>query len=536
MHAGRAGRIAVSLAVCAIVAVLGVWAQNSSLVGVNYDDGIYVLVAKALAQGEGYRLTWLPVNLPAIKYPPVYPFSLVPFWLLSDSPETALGAMKLANGVYIGLAAGLFVFLLSDLGIVRLPLAGVLALVGFASGSMMLVSSGLLSEPLYLVLLPLALWLIDRLTPQSGHREVAIAAVAAGLVALTRMVGISLLVAMLLAVAFRCGRRRALTAVVASAVLVGPWFVFTLSAAGEIPATLIPNYGSYAQLYLASIAGSPLAALDIVATNVGALLQTLGAKFMTGSALAQSLAGGLLLVIALVGSRKLFRSVPATASYPWLYLAIVCVWSFPPFRFAFVLFPLLLALAAVGYQEMAALLVDGNAKRAGETRVRRGLVQAAPLIGLIVIGYLAFREARALDRRVWDGSQILKSEVGAEVLNWVSTNTDPRDVIAYEFDPLIALHTGRRAVPNNYESVHVWYRRQTPPVEPLARLLRDMGVRYLAVRRDIPAVAEPIDALAGRYPNSLSLIHVTPGGALIFRTHLDALPAEPDASSSEMPK
>jgi hypothetical protein len=81
-----------------VVAVLGVWAQNESLVGVNYDDGIYALLAKALAHGEGYRVVFLPVDVPGVKYPPLYPMSLVPFWLLSGSQEAALYAMKLVGG------------------------------------------------------------------------------------------------------------------------------------------------------------------------------------------------------------------------------------------------------------------------------------------------------------------------------------------------------------------------------------------------------------------------------------------------------
>ena len=37
------------------------------------------------------------------------------------------------------------------------------------------------------------------------------------------------------------------------------------------------------------------------------------------------------------------------------------------------------------------------------------------------------------------------------------------------------------------------------------------------------AAAGPIDALVGRYPGSLKLVHVTPLGALIFETNLKAL-------------
>ena len=157
---GRRWNLTAAIVVGGIVAVIGVWAQNDALVGVNYDDGIYALLAKSVAGGGGYGLAYLD-DLPGVKYPPVYPLSLVPFWKFAPTQETALHAMKIANGIYIGLAAGFFAFVLVELQILSLPFAAGVALVGFASGSMMLVSSGLLSEPLYMILLSLALWRAD---------------------------------------------------------------------------------------------------------------------------------------------------------------------------------------------------------------------------------------------------------------------------------------------------------------------------------------------------------------------------------------
>lgn len=517
----------VVVAVGTVIAVIGVWAQNAALVGVNYDDGIYALLARALAEGEGYRLTFLPTSLPAIKYPPVYPLSLVPFWVLASSPEAALFGMKVANGLHLGLAAGLFVFLLSNLRVLPIALAGALALVGFASGSMMLVTASVLSEPLYLVLLFAALWTADSVPVDPSKRRLLIAGLLVGLVVLTRVVGIVLFAAVMIGLWSRCGRRPALIAALGAAVLVLPWLLYTLANAGMIPNVLVPRYGSYAQLYFANIEGSPSAAFDIFATNVGAILQTLGVKLGPGSGpLANSLFGMLFIVLALLGSFRVFRFAPATAVYPWAYLALISVWSFPPFRFVFILVPLLLMLAAVGTLGLAERVGRGLG-RDREAPSRGSLLRHAVIgAGLVAFAYLAYKETRAVSGRVWDGAELEKSVVSAELIAWARENTDPRAVIAYELDPLIALHTGRRAVPNNYQPVHIWYRRSTPSVERLAELLHEMGVEYLAVRRNIPMAAAPIDALIGRYPESLHLIHITPAGVFIFRTDLDALERE----------
>jgi hypothetical protein len=142
-----------------------------------------------------------------------------------------------------------------------------------------------------------------------------------------------------------------------------------------------------------------------------------------------------------------------------------------------------------------------------------------------VAANLVYREGRALSRRVWDGAELDKSASGRELIEWVRRSTGPDAVVAYELDPLVALHTGRRVVPNNYEPVHLWYRRGASPVEPLARMLRTFGVDYVAVRRDVPLAAAPIDALIQRYPGALRLVYVGARGVLVFETDPAALAA-----------
>jgi hypothetical protein len=124
---------------------------------------------------------------------------------------------------------------------------------------------------------------------------------------------------------------------------------------------------------------------------------------------------------------------------------------------------------------------------------------------------------------VWAPAQASITHASREVIDWIDAHTDSTSVVAYEFDSMLALYTGRRAVPNGYRPVHVWYRRSLPDVEASARLLDEMGVNYVAVRRDVPEASRPIDGLLGRYPGSLRLEYASPGGALIFRTDLDAL-------------
>jgi hypothetical protein len=386
----------------------------------------------------------------------------------------------------------------------------------------MLVTAGTLTEPLYLVLLGLVLLMSDSLGSRDRTWKFVALGLLAGLVVLTRTIGIALLGAMLVGAWRRGGARRSSWAVAASGVVLMPWLLFTFANAGRVPEVLVPRYGSYLQLYIASLAGEPTAAVAVVVTNVGAILQTLGARVSPlPGALLQSLVGMLVIALAVLGSRRIFRSAPTIATYPWLYLTVISVWSFPPFRFVFILFPLLLALATVAILALAERAPQqlGRA-REGPMRLGRWPRYAITAAGAAVIIVMAWGQAHALARRVWDGAELQKSIQSREVIDWVMDNAEPEAIIAFEFDPLLGVYTERTAVPNNYEPVHPWYRRQVPPVEPLARLLRESGVSYLAVRRGVQAATAPIDALLARYPESLDLIYVTRGGVLIFRTDL----------------
>ncbi len=268
-------------------------------------------------------------------------------------------------------------------------------------------------------------------------------------------------------------------------------------------------------------------ALGIAGTNLGAIIRTLGSKLIPGTgAAAQSLVGAALVGLALLGSRRAFADAPALAIFPWLYLAIVAAWSFPPFRFVFALFPLLLALAAVSVRALVRRLEPDEAALgvSRALRARDWLAVALQVVAVLVLAHLAYREARSVVRRVWEPGQERVARVGREVIDWVDDHTPSDAVVAFEFDSMLGFHTGRRAVPNSYTPVHPWYRRAPAPVDSLARLLATMGVHVVAVRPDIPEAARPIDRLMAAYPDVLETVHITGTGAMIFRVHPDRLP------------
>src|SRR6184192_2294375 len=81
VHATRPASYAPSLA-AAIAIAAGLVAVNGLPVGGFFDDAFYVILAKSLATGHGYRNLNLPGAPFASHYPPGYPLFLSALWRL----------------------------------------------------------------------------------------------------------------------------------------------------------------------------------------------------------------------------------------------------------------------------------------------------------------------------------------------------------------------------------------------------------------------------------------------------------------------
>ena len=78
-----------------------------ALVGVFYDDGIYLALARSLAEGHGYRLLYLPGSPGAVHYPFAYPAFLAVLWSAWPQFPANVVLFRAANAVLLGLFAAL---------------------------------------------------------------------------------------------------------------------------------------------------------------------------------------------------------------------------------------------------------------------------------------------------------------------------------------------------------------------------------------------------------------------------------------------
>ena len=193
----------------------------------QYDSGVYVVLATSLSMGQGYRDIFVLGDPPHTKYPPVFPLLLAPFIHAFGYNVVLLKLMVIAMAV-----SALYVLyrLYADEGDQGMPL--VLALAAATSPGVVFFSQSVMTEVPYLLLSLLALLALHRYSPPASGAALAIIAGLVSLAYLTRLVGLSLLVA---AVAYllceggaptRSARRRdAIVIGLLAAVPAAAWFL-----------------------------------------------------------------------------------------------------------------------------------------------------------------------------------------------------------------------------------------------------------------------------------------------------------------------
>ena len=100
----RAATLLGGLVVVAAAAVAW-WASVPYVVGVWHDDGVYALLGRAIATGQGFHYTQFPGAPAATHYPPLYPLLLAAVWRLAPSFPDNISAFLALNAMLVGVAA-----------------------------------------------------------------------------------------------------------------------------------------------------------------------------------------------------------------------------------------------------------------------------------------------------------------------------------------------------------------------------------------------------------------------------------------------
>jgi hypothetical protein len=507
------------LAAGAIVAALALLAITAVPVGVFWDDGVYLIGAKSLATGEGYRFLHLPGAPPAVHYPPGWPALLALVWRLSPSFPANVPLLKLVNPLLLGVCATL----VCAYGARRFALpplvAAVVAVVFTAALPLMVIAGVLFSEPFFFVLLMIALALADRAVDEGGWRNALAAGLAAGGSVLVRSAGLPLVPALVIALLIARRRLEAAVAAAGAVAVILPWQVWAATHLHSLAPPLRGSYGPYLDWALALYRErGPGFAVVMGRVNLLGMMRSLGiALFPFGPREIRPLLVTLVLVVAAIGALRARKRATTALLFLLFYFAVVFLWPYAPDRYLWAVWPLTGMVLASGAVECWRI---GAAP--GAVRSVRATSAFACTIGVFAIAGHAGYSVRGAARHWWDSAARANADALLPVAAWINDNTRPDDVIATDGEPFIYLHTGRTVVPVHIASADEYV--AGTPLEQAAADLRALIIagrpRYAVFSASAPEgdAAQMLDGKDGS--PRLEWIAAVPGGGSAYRVVL----------------
>ncbi len=401
-----------------------------------HDDSVYMITARALARGEGYRISSLPDAIYQTKYPPLYPAVLALLWIVFPSFPANIIAFKLASVIFAGL------WILATYRLCRrMSLSSVAAawicFAALAARWSVFLSTLVLPDTLFWFLCTWgALRILDLSESRSDHtRRVAAAAAIVAAAVLTRSVGIALIPA---AVAVFLLRRRLRLAIAFSAcagVLIAPWVLWQHAHAAPLDRVLAYySKACYAGGTIMSIGWER--ALNVIITNI--FMMAAGFQVLTGASvsIAGFLASVALSILVLRGIAADVRTDSCFISF-WFaaYSLTLIAWVWLPVRYEAPLLPLGLIWVVKSLQRLE--------------NVRLKATAASVLIGAAIssaavtfaIEFRLYRPPTSADADAAEEFDKLSS-----LAAWVSEHSGTSAVTAANTDPAVYLLTGRKAI------------------------------------------------------------------------------------------
>lgn len=499
----------VPLAIGALVMLVGAATLLSAWpVGVFEDDGIYVVLAKSVATGHGYRYLNLPGEPVAAHYPPGFPLMLAALWALWPAFPENVALFKLANVILLAVAAVAGYHFASKECALPRPAAAAVAIAGALGVPALILAAMVLSETLFLALLMLSLIASERMIREPTVRRAVEVGVLCGLLALVRSLGLALLLSTLLALGVRRSWRTAAVVSGTSLALLLPWKLWVAANAGTLPAALQGKYGTYGHWFS-----------DGVREGLGFLAAVLWRNLQELFAMVAVLFGVLpwlpmrvvavvgVAVLLVAGTLRLLPRVPVLIGCLTLYLGVVLVWPFSPLRFIWgIWLPLAIVIAA------GVLAVREWMPRSSGARAARAVALGAA--GIALVGHVRYT-GRGYLARWWESIPRHGATQAAPLVRWVTGMTAPGSILASDHEVLVYLYTGRQAVPTGTFTAQMHVRPSTVEEDATAMLalIRQYRADYLLVER---VALTPVNGLLERRPPAITFIDTLAGGGAVF--------------------
>jgi hypothetical protein len=469
---------AAAVAVVVILITLLQWPLITSPIGVrHHDDGIYIVTAKALAEGDGYVINSLPESIAQTKYPVLFPAALSLVWKLNPSFPENLPLLRLVPLACMWIWMWLLWRIIgNELGERRMAL-WVVSLT-LTSPMVLYMGTLLMSETMFAALGTWAVLLmvrVDRGTADGSLPAPLLLAAACAAAFHTRTIGVALLAPALLILLARRGARQTALFVAGWLLLAGPWFVWQ----AQLPSPADPvlayyTHGNYSAWQLLGAAGSENV-LRVIGLNISWIVAAPASVWPLLSLVPSKALVPVVAVLSLAILLRMGRS-DSRAAAGWLTATagIALLWAWPPIRFLIPVAPFL----ALGGMQLAAgqySFLDTIGRFTGVALITFGVAHFA-----------ATASARAEGGSRDDGFSWSAAE-SLEAFEWIRANTPRESILAASLDPAYWLYAERRSIRAfAVEPYQLFYAPDSPAgglgeADNLSTLLKRIPVSYLVI-------------------------------------------------------
>jgi hypothetical protein len=446
--------------------VVGWLSLSTAEFGETHDDGIYAVTGRSLAATGEYRIISLPGEPFQRKYPVVFPAMLAAVWrIASDFPDNIIwlkSVSLLAGAVFLCLTYGF----LRTVGASGWAAVLIIGAVLPATGAL---TNFVMSELTYGALSMGALWLLERAVRENYSPCLGLAAgCVAGLACQTRMVGLALVLAMIIVMAWRRRWRSLAGGMIGVGLAVGVCRLWQ-GPASVVPLAYEVNYGGWFLHTLHDLGWRfvvvvPLKNLILCALVVGRTALPVMYDLSRSASMQVAVVVAAVLIWSILIPGWIRRRREVWAIYLALYFAFLLAWPWPPDpRFVVPVLPPILLAMWEGFQCL----------RPSERMVRvTGMIAGT----VVVVAATASGYVRLTNVQV---------KPPLHRYEWIRGNAAPGDVIACVLDPNCYLYTGRKAVSIvTVADVAPFYgplgKFQIRP-EKLAELVRTSNAAYVMV-------------------------------------------------------
>lgn len=442
------GLLTTILALVLPVAVAsGVYLTAASQAGLFHDDAVYMVNAKAIADGRGFRTVSVPTEPFQTKYPILYPLLLAGIWKIAPNYPDNVAVLRLVGTVSMVAFLVGATMLKRELGSEQSALSTAAFVIALGCNPLVASLSTMVLSDMLFAALCVAMWVAHLRVDE--RRRLTMLLVTSACLAVSALATRRTGVAFVLAGAVWAARQRRWSTLVTYAGIVAmvTWVVHLpapWSFATSNP--LLDYYASYETGAFLGLLREPVRALRIAGDNV-IFAAAAVSEFVVPSLWRP--VSWMLASFALIGGvATASRAGTFMSTSVVVYLLIVLFYPFMPTRYLLPIAPLVILAIFNG----ASLLYDMITRAL--VRIPRFLVLVAvsvPIAALVLttLGWSRWNygQAHASTVRLWTGLPTRDEWSGfQETIDWIRGNTNTHDVLASAYDPMYYLYTGRQGV------------------------------------------------------------------------------------------